>query len=120
MRRKDPPPSIRATEVLFHVEHTRLASTCLPSRRLWIDGQVFHVKPGTRPDMLGLVPLETPNQNKGDRRRFRSRRGNDGGTRARTFTDAKRPTGESDQETAEVGSSEIGSESHRSPTLRQR
>lgn len=46
MRRKDPPPSIRATEVLFHVEHTRMASTNLPWRHLWIDGQVFHVKPG--------------------------------------------------------------------------
>lgn len=33
---------------------------------------------------------------------------------ARTLTDAKRPTGESDQETAEVGSSVTGSASHRS------
>ena len=33
---------------------------------------------------------------------------------ARTLTDAKRPTGESDQETDEVGSSVTGSASHRS------
>jgi DNA-directed RNA polymerase beta subunit len=33
---------------------------------------------------------------------------------AKTLTDAKRPTGESDQETDEVGSSVTGSASHRS------
>ena len=30
MRRKDPPPSIRANEMLFHVEHPQLASPCFP------------------------------------------------------------------------------------------
>ena len=50
----------------------------------------------------------------GDWRRFRSRRGNDDGMGARTLTGAKRPTGESDQETDEVGSSVTGSASHRS------